>query len=64
MPASKRRLWTTGVLVVLFVTALSLLLMSQSIIPSFLPPDIALGEYAPILIALLIIVATKIWEVL
>ncbi|MFQ6128633.1 MAG: mechanosensitive ion channel family protein [Thermoplasmata archaeon] len=61
MPARGKRKWSTILLIILLIVTLSLLLMSYSIIPNYLPFDLYLHEYAPFFIAILIIITTKVW---
>jgi small-conductance mechanosensitive channel len=61
MPAEKKRKWPTLLLMILLGVLLTLLLMSNSVIPNYLPFEIDLTEYDSFLVALLIIAATKIW---
>ncbi len=61
MPASNRLKASTVLLIILLFVTLLLLLMSQSVVPNYLPFDLYLQEYAPFYIALLIVIATKIW---
>jgi len=61
MPARKKKRWLTVVLIFIMAATLYLLLMSYSIVPSYLPFDLNLGEYAPLFIAILIIIVTKVW---
>jgi small-conductance mechanosensitive channel len=61
MPAQKKKRWPTVLLIILLGLVLTLLLMSNSVIPNYLPFELNLTEYDHFLVALLIIVATKIW---
>ncbi|MCK4443011.1 MAG: mechanosensitive ion channel family protein [Thermoplasmata archaeon] len=61
MPVRKKRKWPTVLLIILLGVTLTLLLMSRSIIPNYLPFDLYLNEYSPLFVAILIIAATKIW---
>ncbi|MFQ5910560.1 MAG: mechanosensitive ion channel family protein [Thermoplasmata archaeon] len=60
MPARRKRMWATVLLIILFAVTLSLLLMGYSIIPNYLPIDLTLSEYSTLLIAVLVIMGTKI----
>lgn len=60
MPARRKRMWATVLLIVLFAVTLSLLFMGYSIIPNYLPIDLTLSEYSTLLIAVLVIMGTKI----
>ncbi|UCD92405.1 MAG: mechanosensitive ion channel family protein [Methanobacteriota archaeon] len=61
MPVRRKRKWPTVILIILLGITLVLLMMSRGLIPNYLPFDIYLGEYAPLLVTVLIIAATKIW---
>lgn len=61
MSTRKRLKWSTVILIIVLGITLSLLLMSQSVIPNYLPFELYLQDYAPLYVALLIIIATKIW---
>ncbi|MEE9224174.1 MAG: mechanosensitive ion channel family protein [Thermoplasmata archaeon] len=61
MPAQKKRKWPTVLLTILLGVIITLLLISNSIIPNYLPFELNLAEYDHFLVAILIIAATKIW---
>ncbi len=61
MPARKKRRWTTALLIILLGVTLCLIVMSNSIIPNYLPFELYLNEYNSLFVAILIVIATKIW---
>jgi small-conductance mechanosensitive channel len=61
MPARRKKKWPTVLLVILLGIILTFLLMSNGVIPNYLPFDLYLDGYNNFLVALLIIAATKIW---
>lgn len=61
MPVQKKKRWPTVILLLLLLALTGFVLMSYSVIPNYLPLDFNLSEYGTILVALMVLVATKIW---
>lgn len=61
MSIRRKSKWPTIILIVFLIITLFLLLMSYGVIPNYFSIDLDFGGHAPLFIAMLIIIATKIW---